>query len=279
MNPILAENLRLISRHPRLVKTLEEFRSRPDAAEYLLEDARNGQKCLQVREKGKAITYHSRYDPLQEARKQITGLRDDVSHVLVLGLGLGYQLEAILESLPSGSQKPTILVVEPDPKVMLLALGCRSLARILADERIQWCVAQTPDDIGDHWSTYLDWASLEHLCIIEHPPSLMRFHGYFERLKEKLRYLSNRSKGNLVTLMNAGFEFHTNNFVNCAVSASLPGVRRLFGRFAGLPAVVVAAGPSLEKNVALLAEIKDRFLIIAVDTAFRQLTVRGLKPD
>jgi hypothetical protein len=45
------------------------------------------------------------------------------------------------------------------------------------------------------------------------------------------------------------------------------------------PAIVVAAGPSLEKNVDLLQEAKGKALIVAVDTIFKYLMDRGIRPD
>ncbi|TLY19493.1 MAG: DUF115 domain-containing protein, partial [Nitrospirae bacterium] len=57
------------------------------------------------------------------------------------------------------------------------------------------------------------------------------------------------------------------------------GVKHLEGLFAGRPAILVAAGPSLEKNVHLLRELEGRAVIIAVDTALRLLLPLGIKPD
>ena len=54
---------------------------------------------------------------------------------------------------------------------------------------------------------------------------------------------------------------------------------RLFDKFKGIPAIVVAAGPSLDKNIDLLKKIKGRFPIIAVDTALRHMIANGIKPD
>jgi hypothetical protein len=79
--------------------------------------------------------------------------------------------------------------------------------------------------------------------------------------------------------MHAGYEFHTNNFANLAYSFTIPGIARLFNKFKGCPVIIVAAGPSLDKNMHLLKKIKGRFPILAVDTALRQLVANGVKPD
>ncbi|HAZ90703.1 MAG TPA: hypothetical protein DCX21_01890, partial [Eubacterium sp.] len=44
-------------------------------------------------------------------------------------------------------------------------------------------------------------------------------------------------------------------------------------------AILVAAGPSLDKNVDLLKDVKGRIPILAVDTALKTLVRRGIMPD
>lgn len=53
----------------------------------------------------------------------------------------------------------------------------------------------------------------------------------------------------------------------------------LTGLFAGTPAVVAGAGPSLDSTVAELAGLRDRCVVIAVDTALRPLLHHGVRPD
>jgi hypothetical protein len=53
----------------------------------------------------------------------------------------------------------------------------------------------------------------------------------------------------------------------------------LFGRFAGTPAIVAAAGPALNRNIHEMAAVRDRALLIACDTAARPLCAVGLEPD
>ena len=49
--------------------------------------------------------------------------------------------------------------------------------------------------------------------------------------------------------------------------------------FDNIPAIIVAAGPSLDKNVNLLSLAKGKAFILAVDAALRTLSLYGIKPD
>ncbi len=51
-----------------------------------------------------------------------------------------------------------------------------------------------------------------------------------------------------------------------------------FSRLHGRPCISVASGPSLEKNVHLLKDIQDRFIIISADTAAKKLLSLGIFP-
>ena len=81
------------------------------------------------------------------------------------------------------------------------------------------------------------------------------------------------------TLAFLGKLWEDNYAKNRSGIAVTPGVAGLFGRFKGVPAVVVGAGPSLDRNVRYLAHAKGRAVIIACDTALKVLSGRGVVPD
>ncbi|GAB4268702.1 MAG: DUF115 domain-containing protein [Candidatus Rifleibacteriota bacterium] len=277
---VYEKNLGLLKRFSALYNLVLNEQKRFNEEVYRLERAKTGVPALIINQAdAKPLSYHSKYDPVKEASRQVDASYEGQTHILLLGFGLGYMAEEIVKRLEKNLNSPQIFVVEPDPLVFISALRARDLTHLLSDVRLVWCVGMTPDQIGDYWNSTLDWTLLDKLAIVDHPPSMSRFRKIFDRVVEKIRYLCNRSKGNLVTLMHAGFAFHSNNFANLANSFLLPGIDRLFGKFQGVPAIIVAAGPSLDKNMHLLKNIKGKFPIIAVDTAFRQLVANGIKPD
>lgn len=277
---LLNKNLCALKRHPAAYNRVLHAAKSFSADSYRVEKSRSGEPTLEILESGhKPFAYHSRYDPVKEAEKQIQATYEQQTHILLLGFGLGYMAEQLLANLPVKLSGLRLFVIEPDAAVMVAAMHSRDFSGMFADGRVALCAGFTPDEVGDFWNANLDWTILDRLAIIDHPPSMARFKKYFERVVEKIRYLCNRSKGNLVTLMHAGFEFHSNYFANLVAGFDLPGIGRLFGKFTGAPAIIVAAGPSLDKNIHLLHNVKGRFPIIAVDTALRQLVANGIKPD
>jgi len=58
-----------------------------------------------------------------------------------------------------------------------------------------------------------------------------------------------------------------------------PGVKSLKNKFKNLPGIVVGAGPSLDKNIQLLNQAKDKAVIIASDAALKPLVANGIVPS
>lgn len=58
-----------------------------------------------------------------------------------------------------------------------------------------------------------------------------------------------------------------------------PGVSSLKKKFKNLPGIVVGAGPSLDKNIQLLRQAKDKAVIIASDAALKPLIEQDIFPS
>ena len=276
----LENNMKYLSAHKGTFDFVLKLLKIYKADNYKVDEAKNGEVTLAVLDSsGKNLSYHSKYNPSREAEQQIEKLYKNESHVIILGFGMGYTSELILNKLPDLKMGPQLFIVEPDPFVFITALRYRDLSKILSDSRVQISLGSDADEIGEVWNATLDWSVLNGMAIVEHQPSKSRFSQFFDKLLEKMKYLANRSRGNFITLMNVGWEFHRNNFMNLHEAFGLPGSERLFDKFTNVPTIIVAAGPSLDKNMEYLKRIKGRFPIIAVDTAYRHLLANGIKPD
>jgi len=82
--------------------------------------------------------------------------------------------------------------------------------------------------------------------------------------------------GNSVEDSLMGFEHNMKNVRHLVRSRDTAQMRNLFE---GVPAIVVAAGPSLNKNIQYLKQFKHKAVIIAVDTIAERLCEEGIIPD
>ncbi len=76
-------------------------------------------------------------------------------------------------------------------------------------------------------------------------------------------------------------ECYLSNFLwNAPILKNYPGILKFKGIFKNHPAVIVGAGPSLEKNMHLLKEYRKNMIIISLDAALPVLVKKlGIYPD
>ncbi len=247
---------------------LAQFLSGSEAAALEHAVAKNG--SLTARREGRWL--HSPRDPAGEAARVLAAAFVPGSDtVIVLGAGLGWTIEAALARL--GIER--VLVCEAEASMLSAMLASRDLRSPLADPRLSWMVGGDPGalmaaltDCGAKLVTLLRLASLEAFDADWY----RRLRGAFERWLSK-------EEINVNTLRRFGRLWIGNLTRNAASFPGFPGIEGLDGAFEGIPALVVAAGPSLDDLLPFLGELRRRCLLIAVDTALRSLLLAGCEPD
>lgn len=218
--------------------------------------------------------YHSQYDPVREARKYYADLPIEKADVILLfGWGLGYSSEALIGRLKSTAR---VIVFEPDDSLFRQPANQTNSRFALQDPRFQFVVGPEVCRFFDE-STLEECQDTDEILWISWPAAA-RFHPeVLDTLKQKFRFRLRDRAANLLTHFDNGATYFRNVFdnVNCL---SDPDVRCLFNRFAGVPVVIVSAGPSLDRNIRELRGMETRCMILAVDTALRPLLSAGITP-
>jgi len=238
--------------------------------------AKNGLPTLKAEHNGDVVFLHSRYDPRKEAKDIVdNAYNSKQNYFAVLGLGLGYTAEALLDRAEG-----KILIVEPNPEVFLKAMEHRDLSKILSSDRVALSVGEDWTSAFSSWMKIAKLYEIGGVGIIELPGSLKTApDGYFEHFKEKMKAHIVTLGGNLQTVMLMGWEYQRNTLASLPRILDNPPVRLLFDKFKSHPGIIVSAGPSLNKNFDQIKELKGRAVIIAVDTSLKPLLKAGIEPD
>ncbi|TKB74362.1 MAG: DUF115 domain-containing protein [Nitrospira sp.] len=225
---------------------------------------------------GEQVLLHNLEDPIGSALRSAEkyNLKSENASIM-LGFGLGYLAREFAKKL---EEKHPIIICEADPAILKTALMYVDLHEVLESEYVKILVGkQIPlHDWIHRLATKFMTAKVD---VISYAPSLRldpKAYGELEAVakKESMAIILNRN-----TTLKAGARMMENMLLNFPDVLRSSGVKRLGNLFQGRPAVLVAAGPSLEKNIHLLRELKGRAVIIAVDTALRLLLPLGIKPD
>lgn len=273
-NEIYLKNIAALwRRDPRLAYEIDDW-GEPRAVE--IEPSRSGPPTAATRdEQGNRVYLHSRHDPEDEARRLVANVKLENAHCLVVnGLGLGYHIKALHERTRG---ETLLLIAEPNLDVIAAALFSVDLSEVLASERCVFLTRLEKDyfytRIEPHGTTIMLGTQF-----VSHPPS-ERLAGTFQQaVRAAMTDYVTYARMCLVTVI-ANSRITCRNVVcNLPTYLGTPPIDTLRERFAGFPAVVVSAGPSLARNIDELATLQDRAVIIAVQTTLKPLLARGIRP-
>ncbi|MEZ5290590.1 MAG: 6-hydroxymethylpterin diphosphokinase MptE-like protein [Vicinamibacterales bacterium] len=193
--------------------------------------------------------------------------------VLAIGLGLGHLLDAIERR----GAAMRVVAIEPVPAVARALLARRDWTPWLTSGRLRLLVGPAYPGATEAWR-WLDPAG----------PAPFVFVGpWVDRLCPELVPEATGLAGRIVSGASANAEarrqfagrYLIHTLQNLPVIATEGDAAALTALGEGRPAVVVGAGPSLDRSLALVADLAERALVIAVDTALRPLLAAGVRPD
>ena len=199
-------------------------------------------------------------------------LPDPPGTVAFIGAGLGYVLE-VLEHRAPGARA---LVLEPDPKTAQALLARRDWHHWLASGRL--AILQGPDYTGAA-RTAQDFKDLHGVPVLVHPDLARRRPDDVARAREALAKLTFEAGANEGARRATAGRYLLQTLTNLPRLARESDICALSQLGAGRPAIIAAAGPSLDRNIHDLVPVRDRAILIACDTAARPLTVLGIEPD
>ncbi|HAU32290.1 MAG: Uncharacterized protein XD78_0178 [Desulfotomaculum sp. 46_296] len=261
----------LKNRYPDLVDRLSQTTSLGEVV-----PAKNGLPTLKVSHNKKVYHLHSAYDPVREAARwaqNIYAAEDDT--LLVCGIGLGYHINRLSLLYP----KARIVAMEPDLSTFKTALNAVDLTSLINKENIVLYFGAEKKEINKIIEKQLNIYQPEKLKLLAYLPALRNAGDNFKELEESANAVVADHILHSNTLMRFSFDWTENFLCNLPATIQAPDVDILCGPFKGVPGVIVAAGPSLDKNIHLLKEIKNKAVIIAAGTAFKAILSLGIEPD
>lgn len=217
---------------------------------------------------------HSQYDPVAEAR-DLVGAVDlaGSSFLVVLGLGLGYHIDEIL-----ARSDPETHVVVFDPFVRFLDPDLEILRRHAANGR-RVVYFDDAEELNDRLLAAVGRSRRLVPLVIEHPPSVDLAPELYAEVRKGIRDGALTATLQNNTRRAFGNLWLVNIAQNMPLLARDPSAHVLRDMWKGGTVVVVAAGPSLDKNAALLEKMKGRALIIAAGSGYAAVRRHGIEPD
>ncbi|MDI3547003.1 MAG: hypothetical protein PWR10_655 [Halanaerobiales bacterium] len=275
---MLQKNLEIMEReHPEIVKEIK--RAESDGYKIEMIEAQNGSRTAIMNVDGTFLLVHSKYNPEREAQRLVEQIDlDRVNSIVVFGFGLGYHLLGLFDVLKD--KKIKVFVIENKPVLVKEALKLHDFSQVFNSTNFYFLIKNKIEDqelfdfIDDNINSFFE--EIDFLIL----PSAIKYSGKFSLLfHEVMNELLNKIIGNKVTTIKDGKTWNLNFLKNLTLLINTPGYVRFKGFAQGQPAFLVAAGPSLQKNVNHLKKAKGKGLIIAIDASLKTLLSRDIIPD
>jgi hypothetical protein len=243
----------------RLSEELKELiRRTPSSAQIVETDA----GPLGLSDRGRLFaTAHDDMAMFEVARQA-----SDDATLVIFGLGVGHvvrQLRALTRA--------RLAVFEPDPGIVRAHF--ESGPSDLRDVPI----VCTTHDMNQLW-TRLSHAN-QSVTLVITPGYSQLFPEQAKELSEALAQLVQRNNINDATHRLRARVWIQDLLANIDLLAEHPSFLALAGKYRGVPAFIVGAGPSLGKNGKLLADAAQKGIVFAVNSSARALASYGVEPQ
>ncbi|MBP5330176.1 MAG: motility associated factor glycosyltransferase family protein [Spirochaetaceae bacterium] len=273
MNSILNKNLaNLKERFPQLLSTfpsgIASIANFAEQAGITISESRAGVPTAACN----GLALHSKYNPVQEAERLIA--TDEIkakNTCCFLGFGLGYAPLAFAAAYP----EKTLVLIEPNPLFFMTVLETLDFTPVIMHKN---CVLLIGASTHTVWSV-IDKLGLDDCAFCQVKSQQTHDENYYSSLNELLERNRKKDEINERTLERFGTLWLKNMCRNLSNVKELEGINSLKDVYSGLPACVIAAGPSLDTVISVLGDINRRCVTVCVDTALKSCLKAGFQPD
>jgi hypothetical protein len=291
---LFEKNMRVLkSNNKSLYKKIREYKNSDELliedsseVEKIIKDKKNNIKIyvektrtdnytIRVENNDKDIYFHSKYDPVREAKSKIKNFKPkDKKQVFALGFGLGYHLNELADR----NKYDRIIIIEPFMSIFYTALNFVDLRKVLKSQKIIYIIGSM-DPLFDVIRKYFSLTLEKELAFLEHDPSHNLFEDKYKDIYQQIRKGINYKQVELVTNIKSARQWRNNIIANLPFIFKSPKADDFFGEFKDIPAICVSAGPSLDKNINDIKNAEGKAIIMCVGTALKALLKNNINPD
>lgn len=264
MNNIFIKNLTALNlKNPELVQKLQTYI--PTELPKLIQE--NGVYNLLYKDK----LVHNSQNPLVEAN-EVFGMAENspVAIHFIYGLGLGY-----LFQVASLKSEGTVILYEPDLNILWLAFTLVDFSKDILKRNVY--IVSTFEKASE---IIYQKSGMKNTPVLLSLPSQREFYPQeFEDLVKNLK--------ELIGSFALDLKFTKQRFYT-ALRFLVYNSRHLLEEiplvhfkdaYKGKTAVIVSAGPTLDRNLETLKKNRDKYILFSVGTAVKALYENGIKPD
>lgn len=229
---------------------------------------------IKIEKNNRSFYLHSQYATEVEAEKWVNSLNSNAKIIIVLGLGLGYHIKTLLKVV---SPETCICIIEPDNEIFKAFIENVDIRSVL-DERVIFLINNNSREISAEIFGLIKKYIMEEIEIKIFNSYIIEYKSLFNDIEKNVIEAIHNLQVNLGTMEYFKYLWTLNSFVNCYNVKDASNGIILRDKFKNMPAIIISAGPSLDKNIEYLKKLKNKALFIAGGSAIGILKKNGIDP-
>ena len=279
---IYQKNMQVMKeKHIRLYEYIEQA-TLSDSEKICYKTAEDGKIYPIITKNGMEYKLNSSYNPEQASMQYVSQFekKDAYSVFLIVGFGDGRIIDRLADSI---DDTMTLVVYEPSLNIFKKTMELFDYTELLRKDNV-FIVVGSENLLQDYVESGINFNNIRMLRWGILPNYDTIYPNECKHMLEMMVYFMNKTKIYRNTIYNYREEFATHALSNLYDYLWQTDTYWLKKRLAeenisDVPAIIVAAGPSLNKNVKQLKEAKGKALILVVDAALRAVLNEGIRPD
>lgn len=217
-------------------------------------------------------------NPKQEAEyltREVEPTRDHL--IIVFGMA---NIEVLHTLLHKTSSNTKIAVLEPNLDIFAYCIKNYNLHEYISSPKFGFVVGDAPmldREINVYFTS--SWLNLVHNILVISLPNYYLYKEFSTEIVKKVRegiFSKLMTLGNSLEDMLDGLRNHYLNVDTCILAGD---GRKIEQKYKGVPAIIVASGPSLDKNIDDIKAAQGKAMIIACDASYQVCREHGIIPD
>lgn len=279
---IYEKNMQAIrEHHVRLYEYLET--AQLEQSVEIRYEAAEGEMLYPIVTKGELeYRLNSKYNPKEASMQYISQFEKEGSYSVffLFGFGDGRSIEALAQTL---DETMTLIVYEPSVAIFQKTLETFDYTELLKKKNV-YLIVESENMLQDYLESGISFNNIRMLRLGILPNYDSIYPKECKHMLETMIYFMNKTKIYRNTVYDFREEFAAHALSNMYDYLWQTDTHYLKERLAeedlsDVPAIIVAAGPSLNKNVQELKRAKGKALILVVDAALRAVVNAGITPD
>ncbi len=214
---------------------------------------------------------HNRQNPLSEAKEIFSmAANSPVAIHLVYGLGLGY-----LFQVASANSAGTVILYEPDLNILRIVFSLVDFSNDILKNNV--FISDSLEKTGEY--IYKKSNTKNTPLMLTTPAYRDMNTQKFNEMVETLQRMVGRYNLDLKYTQQKFFPIARTIIQNIPNLIKEPPLSSIKDFYKGQTAVVVSAGPTLDRNIETIKKYRDNIVLIVVGTSMKTIAKHGITPD